>query len=67
MEKRYCRKDRNLVWVRNNFALAPGMGGAAPFFAVVEDITQRKEKESAGRYSSAVVNAARPDVESRSR
>ena len=51
IEKRYCRKDGTLVWVRNNVALVPGMGGAAPFwFAVVEDITQRKEEESARGY-----------------
>ena len=52
IEKRYCRKDGTLVWVRNNVALVPGIGGAAPFwFAVVEDITQRKEEESARRYT----------------
>ena len=52
IEKRYCRKDGALVWVRNNVALVPGMGGAAPFwFAVVEDITQRKEEESARGYT----------------
>jgi len=52
MEKRYCRKDGALVWVCNNVALVPGMGGVAPFwFAVVEDITQRKEEESAHRYT----------------
>jgi two-component system, LuxR family, sensor kinase FixL len=52
IEKRYCRKDGTLVWVRNNVALVPGLGGAAPFwFAVVEDITQRKEEESARRYT----------------
>src|SRR4029077_13366811 len=52
IEKRYCRKDGALVWVRNNVALVPGIGGTAPFwFAVVEDITQRKEEESAHRYT----------------
>jgi len=52
IEKRYCRKDGALVWVRNNVALVPGMDGVAPFwFAVVEDITQRKEEESARRYT----------------
>jgi PAS domain S-box-containing protein len=52
IEKRYCRKDGTLVWVRNNVALVPGIGGAAPFwFAVVEDITQRQEEESARRYT----------------
>jgi PAS domain S-box-containing protein len=52
IEKRYCRKDGALVWVRNNVALVPGIGGTAPFwFAVVEDITQRKEEESTHRYT----------------
>jgi PAS domain S-box-containing protein len=46
MEKRYRRKDGTLLWVRNSVALVPGMGGIAPFwFAVVEDITQRKHIE----------------------
>jgi PAS domain S-box-containing protein len=52
IEKRYCRKDGTTVWVRNDVALVPGMGGVAPFwFAVVEDITQRKRDECFGRYS----------------
>src|SRR5246127_741923 len=52
IEKRYCCKDGTLVWVRNYVSLVPGMGGVAPFwFAVVEDITQRKEEESARRYT----------------
>jgi PAS domain S-box-containing protein len=52
IEKRYCRKDGTLVWVRNYVSRVPGMGGVAPFwFAVVEDITQRKEEESARRYT----------------
>jgi PAS domain S-box-containing protein len=46
IEKRYCRKDGTLLWVRNNVALVPGMGDVAPFwFGVVEDITQRKRVE----------------------
>jgi len=52
IEKRYCCKDGSLFWVRNNVSLVPEMGGVAPFwFAVVEDITQRKEEESARRYT----------------
>ena len=52
IEKRYRRKDGALLWVRNNVALIPGIADAAPFlFAVVEDITQRKQEESARRYS----------------
>ena len=52
IEKRYRRKDGALLWVRNNVALVPGMRDVAPFlFAVVEDITQRKQEESARRDS----------------
>jgi len=52
IEKRYRRKDGALLWVRNNVALVPGLRDAAPFlFAVVEDVTQRKQEESARRYS----------------
>ena len=52
IEKRYRRKDGALLWVRNNVALVPGMRNVAPFlFAVVEDITQRKQEESERRYS----------------
>jgi PAS domain S-box-containing protein len=52
IEKRYRRKDGTLLWARNNTALIPGIADAAPFlFAVVEDITQRKNEESARRYS----------------
>jgi PAS domain S-box-containing protein len=52
IEKRYRRKDGTLVWVRNNVALVPGTAGVAPFlFTIVEDITQRKEEESARRYT----------------
>jgi PAS domain S-box-containing protein len=46
LEKRYCRKDGTLLWARTNVARVPGMGGVAPFwFAVVEDITERKLAE----------------------
>jgi len=52
IEKRYRRKDGTLLWARNNVALIPGIADAAPFlFAVVEDITQRKQEESARHYS----------------
>ena len=50
LEKRLRRKDGTLVWVRSNVALVPGMGDAASFwFAVVENITERRraEEESA--------------------
>jgi PAS domain S-box-containing protein len=52
MEKRYCRKDRSLVWVRSNVVLVPGIGLKEPFWmSVVEDITQRKLAEDKLRAS----------------
>jgi len=43
IEKRYRRKDGTLLWTRQHVALVPGMQSVAPFwFAVVEDITERK-------------------------
>jgi PAS domain S-box-containing protein len=52
IEKRYCRKDGSLVWVRSNVALVPGIGFKGPFWmSVVEDITQRKLAEDKLRAS----------------
>ena len=46
IEKRYRRKDGALIWGRTNVALVPGTGDVPPFwFAIVEDITQRKHLE----------------------
>jgi PAS domain S-box-containing protein len=46
IEKRYRRKDGSLVWARTNVALVPGTEGAEPsWFAIVEDITDRKRAE----------------------
>ena len=43
IEKRYRRKDGTLLWTRQYVALVPGTQDVAPFwFAVVEDITERK-------------------------
>ncbi|MCU1295802.1 MAG: transcriptional regulator, LuxR family [Acidobacteriaceae bacterium] len=40
IEKRYCRKDGTLVWVRNN-VVVPGVNTEEPFwFGIVEDIIQ---------------------------
>lgn len=47
IEKRYRRKDGELIWVRNNVTLVPGIGSVAPFlFAVIVDITERKRVEA---------------------
>jgi PAS domain S-box-containing protein len=52
IEKRYCRKDGTLVWVRNNVSLVPGTGDVAPFLlTIVEDISQHKQEESERRYN----------------
>ena len=49
IEKRYRRKDGTLFWTRQHVAPVPGMRGVAPFwFAVVEDITERKCLDLAG-------------------
>jgi PAS domain S-box-containing protein len=48
IEKRYRRKDGALLWARTSVALVSGMGDAAPFwFAIVEDIAERKRAEEA--------------------
>jgi PAS domain S-box-containing protein len=48
IEKRYCRKDGTLIWVRANVALVPGERDVEPFWLnVVEDITARKVAEQA--------------------
>lgn len=48
IEKRYCRKDGTLIWVRANVALVPGGSDVEPFWLnVVENITARKATEQA--------------------
>ena len=43
IEKRYRRKDGEILWVNNNISLVPGADGAPGFImALVEDITERK-------------------------
>jgi PAS domain S-box-containing protein len=43
IEKRYCRKDGTLVWVRNNVVRVSGIEAEEPFwFGIVENITQQK-------------------------
>ncbi len=45
IQKRYCRKDGTLVWVRNNVVRVPGIDGAEPFwFGIVEDVAQRNHE-----------------------
>ena len=52
IEKRYRRKDGNLVWVHNNVSLVPGTETMPRFImALSEDITERKRAEEALHHS----------------
>jgi PAS domain S-box-containing protein len=54
IEKRYCRKDGALIWVRNSVSLAPGSEkGPVAIMAIVEDITERKQAEKTLRTTQA--------------
>jgi PAS domain S-box-containing protein len=58
IEKRYCCKDGSLVWARTNYALVPGNGGVAPcWFAIVENIAERKRVEEGLRESETRLQA----------
>ena len=51
-EKRYRRKDGNLIWVRITVSLAPGTEAVPQFsLAIVEEITERKRAEEELRRS----------------
>ena len=53
VEKRYLRKDGNIVWVAINASLLPERPGRPPTFtAVVRDITALKMAEAAARESA---------------
>jgi len=48
MEKRYIRKDRNIVWINLTVSLVRGPSGEPKYFiSVVENITEKKERKSA--------------------
>jgi PAS domain S-box-containing protein len=48
MEKRYRRKDGSLIWVNLHVSLVPGTESIPRFsLAIVEDITERKQAETA--------------------
>src|SRR6185436_2345817 len=54
MEKRYRRKDGNLIWVRVHVSLVPGTQSIPRFFlAIVEDITARRRANEELRRSEA--------------
>jgi PAS domain S-box-containing protein len=53
-EKRYRRKDGNVIWAEVSSTLVPATGDAPAFFAtVVVDITERKRAEEDLRHSEA--------------
>ena len=59
-EKRYLRKDGSLVWVNLTVALVRNADGAPQYeIAVMEDITERKEREVAlQRFRTALDSSA---------
>jgi PAS domain S-box-containing protein len=59
VEKRYCRKDGSLLWVRITAAAVRETGSGSPRFnaAVIEDISARKQAEAALRLESAQLQA----------
>jgi PAS domain S-box-containing protein len=62
MQKRYCRKDRSLVWVNLTVGLVRDEAGAPKYFvSVVEDITIRKQAEE--NLEVAIVDLKRSNQE----
>jgi PAS domain S-box-containing protein len=52
IDKRYIRKDGEIVWGRQNLSVVRDVGGKPVYFiAMIEDITQRKLMEEALRQS----------------
>ncbi|WP_413171449.1 PAS domain S-box protein [Anabaena azotica] len=54
LEKRYMRKDRSIVWINLTVSLVRDAAGTPQYFiSVIEDITSRKQAETALRKSEA--------------
>jgi PAS domain S-box-containing protein len=59
IEKKYRRKDGNLIWVRNNVSLVPGTERVPRFImALTEDVTERKDAEQALKRSESYLAEA---------
>ncbi len=66
-EKRYVRKDGSVLWVSRSLSLVRDAGGAPLYFiSVVDDISARKQAESARDYLAAIVNSSDDAIVSRS-
>ncbi|NLX11133.1 MAG: PAS domain S-box protein [Chloroflexi bacterium] len=60
MEKRYIRKDGQIIWVRVSVSVIRPADGSAPrSVGMIENITQRKEAEAAEHQQRAVAEALR--------
>jgi PAS domain S-box-containing protein len=58
MEKRYLKKNGDIVWTRHSVSATHGVGGAvASFVVVAEDITERKCAEEALRLRQTELQA----------
>jgi PAS domain S-box-containing protein len=59
IEKRYRRKDGDVIWVTVNVSLVSGTEASARFtMAIVEDITARKQAEQVRSYLAAIVESS---------
>jgi two-component system sensor histidine kinase UhpB len=57
-EKRYIRKDGEVLWAQNTVALVRDAGGAPRYaIALVEDISQRKAADAAIRFNAESLQA----------
>ena len=57
MEKRYIRKDRNIVWINLTVSLVRGPSGEPKYFiSVVENITEKKRAEERIAYQAQLLD-----------
>ena len=66
VERRLIRKDGSLIWVNRSLSLVRDSDGEPLFFiSVIEDITARKQAESARAYVAAIVDSSDDAIVSR--